>query len=693
MYSGDLLGDEERKALDACVKVKIFGKPETRRYDYYKAHQMLKYCYAGNYPGGPWPFNRGWRGDYNKRPWLDPDDLLFPNVSVGSVCDITDVHHALVRFDDLHYVEKYPLSEGPRSDKLKALIDKRRVDVERECQEATANLNGRCRYSWLVAQRRVRDCFAGNFAGDASLLETFYLREPNGMYNIADIYDAFVKHNEFVISYRSNCTGDSDCGKCEKAFAQRAAIEAEYVEAVSYSGTTIKQGLRGYSRAEAEQKLDGCYRYCNRGRKWPVIRPRGELGKCEMYDIFDICKALCCRDEGILLHKYPSSGPGADELTKSINAHRDDLKKEFEEDKLKEYKYSRSEAEHRVRDCFAGNFLGDTDIFLSKEGESQVPKIYQTYDIFDIAKAIKYFDSKKLVEQYPEEDGPKSDEQRKMVDKQRAFIEREYIKATTDAEIEHGSGFVIQDHFIITNKHVIQTALDDKTKKTQILVSNAGIDEFPCEVACHHPKYDLALLCCPGLDLHGISPLKLSNQSLLPGMQIFSFGYPMSHTEETALFVNGYVSGSKKMLSGHTMAVLNCSLNSGNSGGPVLCWVKDQLKVVGVATQKHFKEILTLEESQTIEKLRETLQTVAIPEVSEFEESLKFDHYTKAIGNFSRTTLPLLTLKIYDSLETHAQYNLANALPGNLVVEFLKKCVREYKGDCSNELAEIVKVF
>ena len=86
------------------------------------------------------------------------------------------------------------------------------------------------------------------------------------------------------------------------------------------------------------------------------------------------------------------------------------------------------------------------------------------------------------------------------------------------------------------------------------------------------------------------------------------------------------VSGSKKMLQGHTMAVLNCPLNSGNSGGPVLCWVEGQLKVVGVATQKHFKKILTPNEQVTIniEQIRKMLQTCVIPEDSELSEAAKF---------------------------------------------------------------------
>lgn len=220
---------------------------------------MLKNCYAGNYPGGPSPFNRGWRDNDNKRPWLDPCELLFPNVSVGSVCDITDVHHALVRFDELRYVEKYPLSEGPGSDKLKALIDKRRAEVVRERQEATAYPDGRRSYSWLVAQRRVRDCFAGNFAGDAPVLEIehrFYWKKE---FSITDIHDAFVKHNEITFAKNPTCSWREHCSGWEKAAAQRADVDREYEEAVFTTDARIKQGLHQYSLAEAEQKLEGCY--------------------------------------------------------------------------------------------------------------------------------------------------------------------------------------------------------------------------------------------------------------------------------------------------------------------------------------------------------------------------------------------------------------------------------------------------
>ena len=49
MHNGDVLGEEGRKALNACVKVKIHGKPETRRYDRDAALERLKNCYANRF--------------------------------------------------------------------------------------------------------------------------------------------------------------------------------------------------------------------------------------------------------------------------------------------------------------------------------------------------------------------------------------------------------------------------------------------------------------------------------------------------------------------------------------------------------------------------------------------------------------------------------------------------------------------
>ena len=645
---------------------------------------------------------------------------------------IIDIYESLVRLDNTPYVEKYPAGKQTDSDKRKNWIDKRREDVEREVREATANRDERHRYSWLVAQRWVRDCFAGNFAGDASLLERKtavcickirdpYERRKKEMStpdtcSISDIYKAFKKHDSVSVSKNIEKLSCQRCQVSEEVKKQRDDVDTEYQQAVTVSFTSTSiQKHRKYSQEEAFHRVESCY--CSSCAKyvdafWRLFNQTISLCHQRAFDIFFICRSLCCIDANhilyqnrwepklvsnlVLFEKYPSDGPGSAELKELIDAHRTCLEKEYREDKLNKQRYTLSEAERRVRDCFAGSFVCDyTNIFPSKATDEGTLRIDQTYDIFDIQKAIQYFDSKKLVGKYPEEEGPGADEKKK-VDEERACIKQEYDEATAFVEVEHGSGFIIQDHFIITNKHVIQLALNDESHITQVLISNAALGDvgLPCEVAHYDAGKDLALLYCPDLKINQTQPLQFSDQPLLPGMQILSFGFPVSHTGDTALFVNGYVSGSKKMLQGHTMAVLNCPLNSGNSGGPVLCWVEGQLKVVGVATQKHFKNILTPNEQVTIEQIRKMLQTCVIPEDSELSEAAKF--YFGPAGDLpllGKTAVYLLTLKLYDALETHSQFNLSNALPGDQVIDFVKMSIEKYQGDCKDELVKVVEKF
>ena len=721
MNGGDVLGKEGRKALNACVKVKIFGRPQTRLYDYGATLFRFRECFRGNFPDRePWDWLGS--GNYPKEmPLLTKDKVLKLLLPYYEDRGIIDIYESLVRFDDIPYVEKYPAIEGTDYDKLKNLIDKRRADVEREVKEATANPDLLQRYSWLVAQRRVRHCFAGSFAGDASLLVEDR-RLTNETYCVSDIYQAFIKHDN-GISFLNNIEilqGCEDSEMSEEVKKERANVDKEYAETVSGSGTGIYQQRCKYSQKEAEERVRACYCRDDCAPYERIFDREPEVMNHDqkVYDIFDICRTLCRRDKKtfydpyesvdvrihassnfVLFEKYPSDGPGSAELKALIDAHRTDLEKEYQQDKANKVKrrYTRSEAERRVRDCFAGSFVCDyTDIFASKSVENGEKKIDQTYNIFDIQSAIRYFDSKKLVDKYPEEEGPEADEKRKLVDEERAAIKKEYDEATAIVEIEHGSGFILQQHFVITNKHVIESALNDNSNNTRILISNAALSEheLPCKIAHYDAGKDLALLYCQDLEMNRIHPLQLSNQPLLPGMQVFSFGFPISHTGDTALFVNGYVSGSKKTPQGHTMAVLNCPLNSGNSGGPVLCWVEGQLKVVGVATQKHFKEILTLSERVTVAAIQEKMQASVIPEESEYLKAVN-ERYVESgdLPLLGKTSIYLLTLKLYDVLETHSQFNLSNALPGDQVIDFLKTSLREYQGDYKDELAKVVETI
>jgi len=248
-----------------------------------------------------------------------------------------------------------------------------------------------------------------------------------------------------------------------------------------------------------------------------------------------------------------------------------------------------------------------------------------------------YYDNKKLSENCPEE---------------------------TD-ELGHGSGFIIGDHLLITNKHVIQDALDDKTK--EIRISNNVVDELPCEVVHCDPRTDLAILYCKDLNLkqNEICPLKLCGEDPLPGQSIFTFGFPFTYSGKTALFVKGYVSGSQEVYGRPTLMVLNCPVNHGNSGGPVLCWIKGQLNVVGVLVQKHKKHIVTIEEKNMIEAMRLSLQKSSLADLQNPQTAFNF-----------------LTLKLYDALEeTHCQFNLCNAVPGSIVSKYIDPFIHASKYD------------
>ena len=318
MNGGDVLGKDGRKALNACVKVKIFGRPQTRLYDYNATRTRFRKCFAGNFPDRePWEY---FGCSEQEMPFLTKGKvlgLLLPSVEDRGIIDI---HKSLHDFDDILYVEKYP-AEG-RDDKLRNLIDRRRKDVEREVREATENPDERHRYSWLVAQRRVRDCFAGTFAGDASLLpQNIYLK--NNTYSVSDIYESFIKHDSasFVNNFEKYLKGCETCKMCEEVRKQRADIDREYAETVS--GTAIYQKRCKYSREQAEKRIHGCY--CRRFGCTPMNHKKDFFIKTRQCDIFDICRKLCQIDNKkcnqqctqtnrFLFEKYPSDEPGSLEL-------------------------------------------------------------------------------------------------------------------------------------------------------------------------------------------------------------------------------------------------------------------------------------------------------------------------------------------------------------------------------------------
>lgn len=685
----DVLGEEGRTVGDACVKVKIIGEPEgyaRKKYTWHAAVKRLERCYCAGHVGG-FPANFA-------------SELLLPreyddkgNVNREKTYNILDIHNALKKFDERPFVEKYP-RPGTGRDELEKSIDKRRADVEKEHAEVMADPESRREYSWLLAHRRVRDCFAGNFAGDSSS-SVFFNRpcKTNATYNIFDIFERvlFLKESGISPLGRENIPLPSGPGSDELKMSIQKNIfvlEEERKEA--------QRKIKQYSKDEAVKRVKECFfDHTYLDEKVVLFQ---NICNGETYDIFHIYTEV--ERFKLYSHRILQRNEG---MWKSVTREYEAALKELG-------RYSLDETARRVRDCLnPGYYWLDTDVFPDKIKDERVPKTEQTYDISDIKNSIDCFDKRKFLDKYLPENikYPKARETNEMVNKEREKIREEYVKATEKGEIDHGSGFIINDHYVITNKHVI----DDADGK-EIVISNASISELPCEVVYTDGGKDLALLCCQKLDVkqNQVVPLHLSKEPLVAGMQVFSFGYPMSHTGETALFINGHVSGFTKPYADNrpSLAVLNLSLNSGNSGGPILHWIANQLKVVGVATQKHFKEILTFEERDKIEKIRKSMETNDISNISDenithssclspgdkldIEPDPLSSLWGKSDTEHDPRQIPmnLLTLKLYDALETHSQFNLSNALPGDNVIKFIeeaiKKCNREHKG----ELVEVV---
>ena len=489
----DVLGEEGRKVRDACVKVKIIGKLEDkRRYTWQDAVERLNKCYAREVRVG---------GDgccYSVQLldclFPDPDKYYFGvrgqlyKKHGGKTYDILDIHDALEKIDEKPFVEKYTSLQRPGHDKLNKLINKQRAEIEIEWEEALANPDARHKYSWLVAQRRVRSCFGGHFRDDFQAL-LGKSSHVDGLYSIIDIYNAVCEWKIADWEKFKKFTDEEGPG----AYEQKVLVE-EHMSVLEKEYQDAKRSLKQYSEDEAEKRVTEC------SPDDPLLgRSKFSMlkgGRCDgninkTYTIFDIHNRLNRLYDLSQIEWFSQ------------------LKKDVCRSVIKEYEsainnlcwYPRSEAERRVRDCLPGNFVGDTDIFPNKDEELHGPKTEQTYDIFDIKHSIAYFDGRKLLKKYVDKSYRRSKVVRReeinlQINEEREKIKEEYAKAIEKVEIEHGSGFIINDHFVITNKHVIDDA-EDKT----IFICNASIGELSCKVAYTDIQKDLALLYCQGLDI------------------------------------------------------------------------------------------------------------------------------------------------------------------------------------------------
>ena len=145
-----------------------------------------------------------------------------------------------------------------------------------------------------------------------------------------------------------------------------------------------------------------------------------------------------------------------------------------------------------------------------------------------------------------------------------------------------GSGFLLQNGFIITNKHVIGSNLNDDI----IAISSNG-HQYTISKKIIDADRDLAAIktdipISGGLLIDPVDNIEL-------GTTVSTWGYPLYWNGPNPLLSVGYIAGYKlapRINNGKNVKafVINGALNNGNSGGPLIRFNDD--KIIGVVVSK-----------------------------------------------------------------------------------------------------------
>ena len=151
------------------------------------------------------------------------------------------------------------------------------------------------------------------------------------------------------------------------------------------------------------------------------------------------------------------------------------------------------------------------------------------------------------------------------------------VRNVTIPGVYSGSGFLVDDEgHILTNNHIVSTG-----NAFTVRLSNG--QEVDAEKLGISEADDLAVLKVNPQDISGITPLELSDSSLVrPGQMAIAIGSPFKEFNSIAVgVVSGIGRGQSSVLNRPIpdMIQTDVPLNPGNSGGPLL---NSHGKVIGI---------------------------------------------------------------------------------------------------------------
>lgn len=576
--ASDILGDEGRKALDAVVKVELADTT-----------------------------------------FVVP--TFTEQILIEDRYSIFEIYEAVSYFDEAICLRKCPIDcvFNKKTKEIRNLRD----DIEREYEKAKSMAKKPKEYRLVEAEQRVKGCYAGHFPKETEIFALKvdeYGEEQTKTYNIFDIRQAvqLFDKKKLIQKYPEDKDPEYD---------ELTNLIEEYNFKVNEEYTEAKCRLPRYSHSEAERKVRECFQDLLKWQATIFPIEENESGAAsinESHDILDILKRVThfeeCEFENSSIVPYMIDKL-AMEYLRAVHSQRI---------------YSRDEAEHRVKDCFAGTFPDHVDLFLTGRDNYGIPKSHQT------SKSVECKEACFL-----------PDEQQDYWNLFKKVVEQR----------GNGSGFIFKDHFVITSsKFGDERVLFCEQRK--IHISNAVIGKLSCEVAFVDVGKDLALLYCQDLKLNqsGIKPLQLSDFPLLTDRkQTVSFGYPRPYPSEKAFVVNAPVCGSIETPLGYSLMTLQLPLDLGFCGSPILYKVNGKWSVVGVVrTKEPFGEYISFDERQIIEKLCAS------------SNPCKYDHN-------QTSSIDALAFRLINVLAACQTCNLY-VLPGKYVIDFISKGIDSFLG-------------
>ncbi|MEK6249431.1 MAG: trypsin-like peptidase domain-containing protein, partial [Planctomycetales bacterium] len=125
-----------------------------------------------------------------------------------------------------------------------------------------------------------------------------------------------------------------------------------------------------------------------------------------------------------------------------------------------------------------------------------------------------------------------------------------------------GTGFVVQEEYIVTNRHVVE---DENATGIKILIPSES-KLLDAEVVAMSDTSDIAVVRCKELKMKGLS---LTDQLPRRGSEIMVLGFPQfDQLGATIKSTRGAVT-SLPSTATDNMVLLDAEINSGNSGGPI----------------------------------------------------------------------------------------------------------------------------